>query len=594
MRKLLGFVAVCGTAFLLLGSLSPEAIGASLLKMSLVLDGSADPPGDRLDFKVLFEKEEAELLIEIRPFLLRGGRPKPGEPDVEPQQLEPQGRAELDATGKAVIRYLLRRTEKDGELSKASLSARSVAIPFAALKIPFGIHRLCYEVRLLSRGVVQHVQPTPLTFVQITEQPRLERKEITTTQMVVNSPRTALIVKDGRAETQDYQKETESRPRQAVRAVATNVPGGYVRAPFIAAAQIGPSSSDDKESIKTALALERIRKQPWVPSPQKTVYYATNRNIVDAADRSVNRFGHEVSKSVSYGETMVRIPIDNHERGTMEQPSGGWWKDKDPREYFVIERLAPMAREVFAEIVGKPLATQRKDVMIFVHGYNNTMDFSILRFAQLIFDIRFQGTPLAFSWPSEGSKLGYWRDEKKAAASYPALALVIYRLIEESLAEPDPAQRGKIHLIAHSMGNRVLLRALHELRDFLADKGKPFGHIILAAPDVDIADFVAFFPAAPKHADSVTLYFCSEDKALLVSQELHKAKRLGQGPIFIGGLENIDSDKANTSFLGHDYFVSKPELLIDIELLVTRNFPPPDRPTLREASQFGYKYWMFP
>ncbi|MEI8347303.1 MAG: alpha/beta hydrolase, partial [Pseudomonadota bacterium] len=148
---------------------------------------------------------------------------------------------------------------------------------------------------------------------------------------------------------------------------------------------------------------------------------------------------------------------------------------------------------------------------------------------------------------------------------------------------------------AHSMGNRVLLRTLHELGSVIKENEKPFGHIVLAAPDVGLDKFVAWIPNAITFADSVNLYFCSEDKALTLSQTLHMDRRAGQAPIFLKGLENIDAERANTSFLGHDYFVSRSELLIDLELMLINNVPPANRSTIRQVkTEDGFYYWRFP
>jgi pimeloyl-ACP methyl ester carboxylesterase len=72
--------------------------------------------------------------------------------------------------------------------------------------------------------------------------------------------------------------------------------------------------------------------------------------------------------------------------------------------------------------------------------------------------LAFPGAVVFYSWPSDASLKAYFTDTQKAENSGPALARVIESLLA---AAPD----GPIYLVAHSMGNRVALNALIELRE---------------------------------------------------------------------------------------------------------------------------------
>jgi esterase/lipase superfamily enzyme len=93
---------------------------------------------------------------------------------------------------------------------------------------------------------------------------------------------------------------------------------------------------------------------------------------------------------------------------------------------------------------------------VFIHGYNVSFFEAARRTAQLHWDLGFRGTPAFFSWPSGGSLLDYWADE--ASSEWAASHL---REFLDLLAKRSGAK--KIHLIAHSMGNRPLSRALAEI-----------------------------------------------------------------------------------------------------------------------------------
>ncbi len=79
-----------------------------------------------------------------------------------------------------------------------------------------------------------------------------------------------------------------------------------------------------------------------------------------------------------------------------------------------------------------------------------------------------------------------------------------------------------VHLVAHSMGNRGLLRALQRLAaDAEMRAGVKFGQIFLAAPDVDRDLFLGLARLYPQFSDRTTLYASDGDKAVATSAWLH-------------------------------------------------------------------------
>jgi len=74
----------------------------------------------------------------------------------------------------------------------------------------------------------------------------------------------------------------------------------------------------------------------------------------------------------------------------------------------------------------------------------------------------------------------------------------------------------KIHIVAHSIGNQVLLRALtlSAANGTLELKGK-IGELVFASPDVDAGDFGR--ETERLRAAGMTLYATTQDAALTVS-----------------------------------------------------------------------------
>jgi esterase/lipase superfamily enzyme len=78
-----------------------------------------------------------------------------------------------------------------------------------------------------------------------------------------------------------------------------------------------------------------------------------------------------------------------------------------------------------------------------------------------------------------------------------------------------------IHLIAHSMGNRVLTSALELLVAKQAISGALFRHIVLTAPDIDRETFDHLAAAIVPAVERLTLYSNYKDRALLMSKLFH-------------------------------------------------------------------------
>ena len=82
----------------------------------------------------------------------------------------------------------------------------------------------------------------------------------------------------------------------------------------------------------------------------------------------------------------------------------------------------------------------------------------------------------------------------------------------------------RVDVIAHSMGNRGLLRALQRIAANAETRGKvKFGQIFLAAPDVDRDLFLDLADLYHEHSERTTLYASHGDIAVHLSAKLHKA-----------------------------------------------------------------------
>ncbi|MDE7523267.1 alpha/beta hydrolase, partial [Ligilactobacillus salivarius] len=136
--------------------------------------------------------------------------------------------------------------------------------------------------------------------------------------------------------------------------------------------------------------------------------------------------------------------------------------------------------------------------------YNVSFRDAARRTAQLAYDLRFDGAPVFYSWPSQAALAGYFTDEQTIARSVP--------MIEGFLADmADRSGAQNLYIIGHSMGTRGLTQALRNLVAKRPDLRGRFRGIILAAPDIDAKVFrTELAPVLRQASGRVTLYASSE------------------------------------------------------------------------------------
>lgn len=306
------------------------------------------------------------------------------------------------------------------------------------------------------------------------------------------------------------------------------------------------------------------------------VFYGTNRNLTGESKPAL--FYGKGSGPLQFGYVDVTIP-QSHKLAELETPKQ--WSEYTLRvthtdmrtEFVLLDDVKSLAKDDFVRQLQHEIQTSpSKDVFVFVHGYNNTFEDTARRAAQLAYDLDFDGTPIMYSWPSQGSLTGYPTDEGMINASSPRLAEFLATVGSQAGAE-------RIHLIAHSMGNRVLLAALKEYLPHRAQDAHShsFGQIIFTAPDVDRDVFVTALEGLRGSADRLTLYASDSDLALRMSRYYHRIARAGSAGasiIRLQGLDTIDMSGLPADVLGHSYFAANGGAVYDLLHLLWRGDAP--------------------
>jgi esterase/lipase superfamily enzyme len=312
------------------------------------------------------------------------------------------------------------------------------------------------------------------------------------------------------------------------------------------------------------------------------VLYGTNRRRVAGIPTS---YGTR-RDTLQLGTTFVSIPR-GHRPGELESPA--WYRlefENDPNRHVVLLETTPLTRQGwrtrFQQSLGR---SQRKEALVFVHGFNVTFEDAARRTAQLAYDLGIDGVPVMYSWPSMGEVSAYTADEATAEAAIPHFR----RFLEEVAAQ---AGSQRVHIVAHSMGNRIVTNVLRAMA--AETPQRRFNQVILAAPDIDAEVFAEqIVPAIRPSAHRISLYASSRDRALIASQRVHAFRRAGQsGPeiMVLDGLETIDASMVDTDLLGHGYFAENKQVIDDIFMVVRHDLPAHERNLHRRLKQ-GRPYW---
>src|ERR1043165_1185898 len=133
-------------------------------------------------------------------------------------------------------------------------------------------------------------------------------------------------------------------------------------------------------------------------------------------------------------------------------------------------------RDALSAAIG-PTGEQR-DLLLFVHGFQNSFTDAMVRAAQIAHDIGFQGTVASFDWASLNEFKRYTVDANIAEASSTQLIEFLNELSKQHTL-------GRVIVVAHSMGTRLVSYALRDLSATWPHL--TIDQVVFAASDIDSA-----------------------------------------------------------------------------------------------------------
>lgn len=353
-------------------------------------------------------------------------------------------------------------------------------------------------------------------------------------------------------------------------------------------------------------AARPVQEFTTVPVP-----YATNRAMDDrlrskihTIDGAASFYSFTNAGAISYGIANVTIPR-THKKGKLEDRGILEFK-YNPANHVILQNLHLKTSEEFFSDLGEmfkareaafPDSTQAKELFVYIHGFNVDFSYAMRKTAQLMYDMDYPGISIAFSWPARAVNVplpnDFRDDVTRAEASEAVLELFLKQVIEKY---PDR----KIHIIAHSLGSRVLSRVIVNIAKTLNPNRmmegvkKVFGEVILAAPAMDAHTFVNTMASEMTPlCDRVSIYASDDDYAL-------KVEHLAEGPNFsfplglwdnkadIRGISDgvthydLSNLSAGTFSLDHSVYSEVPVALDHMKLILNH------RPTDVDLGTLGY------
>ena len=257
-------------------------------------------------------------------------------------------------------------------------------------------------------------------------------------------------------------------------------------------------------------------------------------------------YGTQRSETTSF----VRVKLDPPSRtvlGSVANTVSGDWAIRDVKPLDVADAGHALGEKASG-----------RDLLIYVHGFNETFQSATIGVANFSHGVAFNGVTALFTWPSKGELLDYGYDRESALWSRDAFD----ELLETVAKEPVI---GRIHIVAHSMGTLLTMEALRQLHARTGEQytGK-FGAIVLASPDIDVDVFTSTVSKLGYYTRKITVITSTDDRALDLSRRLAGGvTRLGaaeSSQIRALGIKVVDASGLDWGIVRHDRFLSNTEV----------------------------------
>jgi len=280
-------------------------------------------------------------------------------------------------------------------------------------------------------------------------------------------------------------------------------------------------------------------------------------------------------------------------------------------------------RQFREELAWRVAASPRKEVILYVHGFNETFATAAFTTADLCHFLGRESVCSFFTWPASSTGnflISYTSTTESAQYAVDHLKKTIRLLATTPGVE-------RVQLLAHSRGTALLLDAVRSLfNETIAAGQQPskifnIDNIVMFSPDIDVdvasqtitsfasdPDLISVWPSGRLPTlmhGRLTVYSSPNDRALLVSRILFRSRsRVGNlraGDVSenaqeylrrMGKMDLIVYEGRRTDAFGHSYFTTNPRVSSDLIAMLRygKRLGEPGR----ELQQVGPIVWKFP
>jgi len=349
--------------------------------------------------------------------------------------------------------------------------------------------------------------------------------------------------------------------------------------------------------------------------------YASNRLAVGPRNDRIHAIAP--GRDLLLGVTSIRVCDKGTGWDRMLEWSFGTEEGRRPQ--LILERMRELAElpgdapvplpgpgldpslRAWLGLVDNALALSRdRDIIIYVHGANSTVERAAGQAAQLRHFTGQNSVVLLFAWPTAENFLVYPRDIQTAFGAAPQLARLIGLLSQHTRVR-------RIDVLSYSAGGTVASDGLALAGRTGADAARDpkLGEIHHSAPDADLGGFVDDLRDYAGVADRVTVSLNMSDAALRLSEIVNRGSRAGRPNLaelspgdmrFLQkanaelGVEIVEvrgEDIKAMNSRSHGFWYADPWVASDVILKLMTGAPAPDR-GLAPADVEGLRIWRFP
>jgi len=334
-------------------------------------------------------------------------------------------------------------------------------------------------------------------------------------------------------------------------------------------------------------------------------FFVTNREVVEQNAPLEERFLNTRGDSMRFGLFDTSIA-----------PTLGLGMLVDPTDWFQNEEIQLNRVEsldentMIVEVRHQVEASPNRSLLININGFRERFPSALRKTAFLAHVLDIDTPMLVFDWPGDqgSTPRGYLRAQGVARESGLDLARMIEKIVND--VQPD-----RLLILANSMGGEVVVSAFSELykNSEMADSETEIKHVILTAPDVSHEEFGSHFKdKILALSETVTIYVSSNDRALLMSRVINRARRLGESTVDPSNPDQwdeaaaafelvtpgndrvslIDITPVNRTRNFHNFSLETPEFFDDLYLRISNEETPRSRLQYKVTTPSGAGYWV--